>query len=248
MNKRKSDGITFLTTICSIVISYYVAVILHEWGHGTVAWLCGAKKAFWDVTYGGWLLLHVDENVPYDALLANHKGACAAFTGIAGVLVSITLLLLSLVAVKKIKKSIRLYSFFYWFSVINMIPLIQYLTIQTFSIQGDVGRFTHGLNISPWWVFIPGTALVIFALYRLCRYAIPKAYTILQIKAIWVQRLFLFTSLGLMFLLIYLGAYNPLSDPGMPLIGKVAAVISMLLVPVLFFVCNPSRKWVKKLL
>jgi hypothetical protein len=49
-----------------------------------------------------------------------------------------------------------------------------------------------------------------------------------------------------MFLLIYTHGYNPLSDQGMPLVGKFLAGFSVLLVPAIFFLCNPSNSWVKK--
>jgi hypothetical protein len=243
MNK---NSLKLLITIISIIASYYIAIILHEWGHGTVAWIYGYKQAFFDVNYGGWRLQGVDENVPYDQILAAKHGVAAAMIGIAGLSVSIVLFLISVATMAKIKHSVFLYSFFYWFSVIKMVPIIQYLTVQTFSVEGDVGRFTHGLNISPWWVFVPGTLFICFALYRFLRYAVPKAYAIIPIKTLWVKRCFLGLSLGIMFLLIYSGGYNPLSDRGMPSIGKAYAVLTMLLVPVLFFLCNPSLKWVKK--
>lgn len=234
-----------LTAIC-IIFSYYLAIILHEWAHGTVAWLYGFKKAFYDVDYGGWLLSGVDENVPYDQIIASHQGAKAALIGIAGFSVSTVLFLLSLWTLKKVKLNFLSFSFFYWFSVMNMVPIIQYLSVQPFSLQGDTGRFVHGLNISPWWVFVPGVCFVCFALYQLLRRIVPKAYRIIPIKSLWTQRIFLLVSLCIMFLLIYSHGYNPLSDKGMPKIGKVFAGISMLLVPILFFLCNPSQKWVKK--
>jgi hypothetical protein len=242
----RKNQLSLLITVISIIASYYIAIILHEWGHGTVAWLYGYKKAFFDVQYGGWRLQDVDENVPYDQILAAKQGVAAAMIGIAGLSVSIVLFLVSLTAMAKIKYSVVLYSFFYWFSVINMVPIIQYLTVQTFSVEGDVGRFTHGLDISPWWVFVLGTLFICFALYRFLRFAVPKAYALIPIKTLWVKRCFLAVSLGIMFLLIYSGGYNPLSDRGMPVISKVYAVLTMFLVPVLFFLCNPSLKWVKK--
>ena len=242
----QKNHFNFLVTIISIIASYYIAIILHEWGHGTVAWIYGYKEAFYDVNYGGWRLQGVDENVPYNQILAAKQGTAAAMIGIAGLSVSILLFLISLAVMAKIKSSGVLYSFFYWFSVINMVPIIQYLTVQTFSVQGDVGRFIHGLDISPWWVFVLGTLFICFALYRLLRVAVPKAYAIIPIKTLWVKRCFLAVSLGIMFLLIYSAGYNPLSDPGMPLISKAYAVLTMLLVPLLFFLCNPSLKWVKK--
>ena len=127
-----------------------------------------------------------------------------------------------------------------------MVPIFQYLTVQPFSLQGDTGRFVHGLQISPWWVFVPGSLFVFFALYYFLKDLVPKAYVILDIRTLWVRRVFLFVSLAIIFLFIYLHGYNPITDRGMPFIGKLLAVFSMLLVPLLFFICNPSKNWVKK--
>jgi hypothetical protein len=233
-------------SVIAIILSYYLAVILHEWGHGTVAWLYGYKEAFYDVRYGGWFLLNVDENVPYNQILAAHRGTTAALIGIAGLSVSTLLFLISLFVLKRIKHGVYVFTFFYWFLVFNMIPIIQYLSVQTFSIEGDAGRFVHGLNISPLWIFIPGVIFIVFALIQVLKKIVPRAYARLDIHALWAQRLFLLISLGIMFLWIYAQGYNPLSDPGMPYFGKVLACISMALVPILFFLCNPSREWVKR--
>jgi len=192
------------------------------------------------------MLLHVDENVPYNQILAAGRGGVAALIGIAGVSVSILLFVLSWIGLSKIKHSVTAYSFFYWFAVLNMVPIFQYLTVQTFSMQGDVGRFTHGLAISPWWVFIPGTVFVSFALYRFFRYVVPRSYALISIQKLWVQRIFLLATLSIMFLLIYTHGYNPLSDKGMPAIGKIFSILSLLLVPILFLLCNPSKQWVKR--
>lgn len=249
MAKKRGERekyLKLLMAILSIIASYYIAIILHEWGHGTLAWLFGYKETPFNVNYGGWLLLHADENVPYNQILAAHRGSTAALIGIAGVSVSVILFILSLIGLNKIKHSLWMYSFFYWFAILNMVPIFQYFTVQTFSVQGDTGRFVHGLTISPWWVFIPGTIFVCLALYLLLRCFVPKAYVVLSMNARWVQRIFLLVSLGMMFLLIYTHGYNPLSDTGMPLIGKLCAVLSILLVPALFFLCNPSSRWVRK--
>lgn len=228
-------------SVIAIILSYYLAVILHEWGHGTVAWLYGYKTAFYDVRYGGWFLLNVDENVPYNQILAAHQGTAAALIGIAGLSVSILLFLISLFALKRINRGVYFFSFFYWFLIFNMIPIVQYLSVQTFSLEGDAGRFVNGLKISPLWVFIPGIIFVAFALYQVLKKIVPKAYVTIGIHALWAQRLFLLVSLCVMFLWIYIQGYNPLSDPGMPFFGKVLACISMALVPILFLLCNPTH-------
>jgi hypothetical protein len=235
--------IFFLTIVCFIA-SYYIAILLHEWGHGAAAWLFGYKVSPFDVQYGGWFLLQTDEHVPYKQILSSGHGTAAALIGIAGISVSTVLFVLSLWALNTIRSS-WLYSFFYWFAVMNMVPMIQYFTVQTFSIEGDVGRFIYGLEISPWWVFIPGTLIVCLGLFVLLTRQIPKAFALIPIHSLWAQRLFLLFSLFVMFLMIYTHGYNPLSDEGMPSFGKVLAIVSIIVVPVLFFLCNPSCAWVK---
>ena len=239
-----SSSVKVIVTLICVVVGFYVAVILHEWAHGTVAWLLGYKQAFYEVDYGGWLLQHIDEDVPYDQILAAGHGGAAALIGIAGLTLSTAFFLVCLVIMRKIKQSLVLYSLFYWLAVWNMVTIVQYFLLQTFSAQGDTGRFIHGLAISPWWVFIPGVAFVYFALYQLFRYAVPKAYALLKIKSRGIQSIFLLISLAIMFLMIYSAGYNPLSDAGMPPINRVFALVCMLLVPALFILCNPWRKWV----
>lgn len=238
--------IKFIAAFFYLWISYYVCVLFHEWGHGVVAWLFGFKKAFYDIQYGGWLMLRTDENVPYKQLLAEGFGTQVALIAISGLLVSLSLFLVSLVIMNKIKKSPFTYLFFYWIAVVNMLPLIQYLSIQTFSSTGDVGRFTHGLNISPWWIFIPGVFFTAFALYWVLAKALPKAYAILRIGSIWGRQLLLLVTLFVMFLLIYKHGYNPFTDSGAHRGSRSLAIVSIFLVPILYIVCFPSRKWVKK--
>ncbi len=78
----------------AFVTSYYISILLHEWGHGTVAWLYGLKSSPFDVTYGSWALLpNIDEHVNYASLLAASRGVAAALIGIAGFTVSLLLLI-----------------------------------------------------------------------------------------------------------------------------------------------------------
>ncbi len=237
-----------LMNVFAILVAYYVSVLLHEWGHGTVAWLNGAKLNPFDIQYGGWFLMHTDENVNYAGLIISGRGVAAAMIGIAGVTVSFFLAVSSfiLLSCKKIQNSPVKLIFSYWFLIINMIPLAQYFTISTFSYQGDVGRFITGLNISGWWIFIPGTIFNIFALTRILNTEIPKTYALIPIKSLLGQNIFLLTSLSIIFLFIYTHGYNPLTDPGMDTFSKTLALLSIFLVPILFILDNPSRKCVRK--
>lgn len=155
----EKDSISiFLINVAAIIVAYYASILLHEWGHGTAAWLCGIKSSPFDVQYGGWFLMNVDEHVNYTALLNSGRGVTAALIGIAGVSVSFILTIASFILLnsKRWKQSIIKFIFVYWFLITNMVPLVQYFTISTFSVEGDVGRFIHGLNLSAWWIFIPG--------------------------------------------------------------------------------------------
>jgi len=243
-DKNRSYSV-LIATLLSLIVGYYLMVFFHEWGHGTVAWLMGYKDNPFNVKYGGWLLLRVDEAVPYDRMLEAHHGVAVALIGITGVTVNVILFILSLIGLSKIKKGYWCYTFLYWFACMNMYPIFQYFTAQGFSADGDVGRFVYGLGISAWWVFLPGVLFIIVSFTYFFRTLVPKAYALLRLRNLRTKRFFLLASLAIVFLLVYTHNYTPLKDPGMPLIGKIFAVCSIILVPVLFFICNPSNNWVR---
>jgi hypothetical protein len=239
---------TFFITVVTFIAAYYVCILLHEWlGHGFAAWLLGEKSSPFDIYYGGWALLHVDENVDYGKLVTAGHGVSAAIIAINATVVTGIFFILCLILLPRasIQKNTVLFTFLYWALVINMVPLLQYFTLTAFSSEGDVGQFTHGLNISPWWVFIPGSIIVIAALLRIFKIEVPRAYTVIPIKSIWGRRILLFSTIFVIFLLIYTHGYNPLTDTSTNLASKLLALASILLVPILLFLCDPSRPWVK---
>jgi hypothetical protein len=244
----KTPTAIFLINLLAIILAYYISILFHEWGHGTLAWLCGVKKSPFDIQYGGWFLQNADEHVDYANLIASGRGIAAALIGIAGTTVSFILAITCFVLLKneKFYRNAVKFIFSYWFLMINMIPLVQYFTISAFSSQGDTGRFIHGLNISAWWIFIPGTVFIIFPIKRILKTEIIKAYTVIPIKSLLGRNIFLLATLSVIFLFIYSHAYNPLTDKGMDFFSKIVAVIFIILVPILFVLCNPSRNWVKK--
>lgn len=250
MNKSlsKNPFLIFVICIITFILAYYTCILLHEWGHGTAAWWFGQKSSPFDVYYGGWALMQVDENVDYDALILLGQGTHAAIIGVSGVAVSLITLLISFLMVKRpnIQKNTFLFTFFYFSLALSNVPLVQYFILTTFSTEGDIGRFTTGLNISPWWIFIPGTIFVIFVLLKVFKNEVPRAYAVIPIKSLWGRRLFLFITLAIIFLFIYSHGYNPLTDKGTTLISKAMSVISILLVPIIFIICDPSRKWVNQ--
>ena len=238
----------FLILAITLPLVYFAIVLLHEWGHGTTAWILGYKESPFEVRYGGCLLLHCDEAVPYDKIIASGDGLQAALIGISGFTVTTMLFLLSMFSLNRRfgTRSLWLLSVFFWSCVLNMTALFGYIPLDTFSTEGDIGRFVHGLNISPWLVFIPGTILVAAGLYRLFRQEIVTVYLFAPIRTLPMRRILLGTSLVLIFLLLYTHGYNPFTDSGTNTFSRVLAGLSILLVPILFALCNPSRNWVEQ--
>jgi hypothetical protein len=245
---QRNPVLIFLINIIAIILAYYASLLLHEWGHGTVAWLNGVKSSPFDVQYGGWLLTNADENVNYDNLIGSGRGVAAALIGIAGFTVSFIFAAVCFILLncKIFYQNSNKFTFAYWFIIINMIPMLQYLTVSVFSSEGDMGRFIHGLNFSAWWVFIPGTILIILAMWRILKVEIIKAYAIIPIKSILGQNIFLLATLGIIFLFIYTHGYNPFTDKGVNTMCRIMAIISVIFVPILFVFYNPSRSWVRK--
>ncbi len=227
---------------------YYMVVLLHEWGHGTMAWLFGVKSSPFDIRYGGWFLMNCDEAVPYDQLLSGGHGLQVALIGISGFTVNALLFLLSLYFLSRMKKSGSVWALgaFYWSCVLNLMAMFGYIPLNTFSVQGDVGRLVHGLQISPWLVFIPGSLLIGWAFIRVLRVELPKMYAFAPIRTRGMRRVLLGVTLFFLFIFLFTRGYNPFSDPGAPQISKVLAVCDILLFPVLFAVCDPSRSWVDR--
>lgn len=245
---RMNPLVVFLMNILAFIIAYYVSLLLHEWGHGTVAWLAGVKQSPFDVQYGGWLLLDADENVDYGQLINTGRGVAAALIGIGGFSVSLLFTIISfiLLSFKSIQRNANIFTIVYWFLIINMLPMVQYLTVSTFSTQGDTGRFIQGLNIAGWWVFVPGVIFLIYAIWRILNVEIIKAYVVMPVRSLLGQNLLLLATLSIIFLFIYTHGYNPLTDTGMDKFSRILAVISIILMPMLFIICNPVRHWVQK--
>ena len=235
-------NITLLITTLSILLSYYLCVLPHEWSHGLFAWIFGYKSSPFDIKYGGLLMLHCDENVPYDKILASGSGLQAAMIGIAGITYNALMLLLSFVCLnkKRIRESEIFHRFFYWFAVFNLCPILGYIPNGTFSTQGDVGRFVSGLHISPWFVFIPGTLIVAYMVYNILAKKLYGLFEDLMIKHIMIHRLYLWFTIFILFFLLYTHGYNPFSDHGASFLSKSIAAVSIIIAVVLTYVYDPK--------
>jgi hypothetical protein len=156
----------------ALVIAYFaiqsVVEVAHEFAHSGSAWLLGYTSTPFTVIWGnpittkGW-----DEGVPYDRLFPSPGNPAEAAIGGMPLLMHLILLLICLYALTRpVARSGRVSFFgFYLLAVMNLAELIAYIIMRPFIPDGDTGRFNEGLAISPWPLFVAGTAFLLWALW-----------------------------------------------------------------------------------
>ena len=80
---------------------------------------------------------------------------------------------------------------FFWLGAINVMEMFTYVPNRVF-IEGDITEFYRGFGISPFWVFIPGTVLVLWSLYRFYSKEIQKLYALFRSESYGVKRFLLY--------------------------------------------------------
>ena len=177
---------------------------LHEWTHGFVAWLAGYKSDPFDIRYSSnWLTLWgIDEAVPYRKILADGKNYIVAIIAIAPIIEGAIFFLvgLKLLSMKIIQNKWMIFSFFYWWTLMEISEIYSYIPVRTFAQQGDIFDFLYVLEISPWVMLISGTPLVIWGLQRMLIVEELRAYDVLQIENKVGRFIFLFITLLIVFL------------------------------------------------
>src|SRR5208283_2050211 len=97
-------------------------VLMHEWAHGTAAWLLGYKDSPFDIYYGDWTLFFVDEDVNYSIIMAANKGSHVSIIAVSALIANVILFLVSLyfLSIKSIQEKKWIYQFVFWFAIMNM--------------------------------------------------------------------------------------------------------------------------------
>ena len=247
---RKSNFKRYLTFILATVIilfvTHHLMVLLHEWTHGTTAWMFGCKDSPFDIQYGGWTLSNVDENINYKLLFSTEKGFVASMIAVSALLMNALLFILSIILLsrKTIQRKRWFFHFFYWFAVMNIGELFSYIPVRTFVInRGDVGHFTYGLNLSPWVVFVPGIFLVAWGLWYIIKRETPRFYHLMALSSVlWRHIHFII----LVFVIFFWFGSSAFYDYGMNSLWSLWSLVSVLMGVVVFIICNPSSEWVKR--
>jgi hypothetical protein len=237
----KKNILYFLSTLLIIWLAFDSAVLIHEWTHGLVAWLNGAKSNPFNIYYGDWTLLNVDEAVDYPALLNAGKNWAVAFIAIFPVIINLLLSLycFHLMQSMRIKKRTWLYIFLLWFSAFNLAEFFSYIPTRTFTTHADIFNFNHALHLSPWIIGIVGGSFSVLLISYFFLKILPMTYHVLNLNKLWARIMYL---LAMLFVFFVIGGYRGAHHYGP--VSAMMGVISLMMIPLIFIVCFPTQKWI----
>ncbi len=170
-----------IITLVSFFILQSILILMHEFTHSTTAWLLGCKHDPLEIVWGNPLLMTGwDEGVHYSKLFPVRGDIHEAVIGampllLHAVLITLGLLLLKTKGIRRQRWSFHL---IFWFIIANLMELTAYILMRPFAPNGDTGHFNRGLNISPWFLFIIGTLLLIYTIHYICSRVLPVMYSL----------------------------------------------------------------------
>ncbi len=228
----------FFTLFVILWVAHHASVYVHEWTHGTVAWLTGYKSSPFAIHYGTeWFTLwDIDEAVPYEKILADGKPGVMAAIAIAPILLEIVLFLIGLRLLRIPSLHRWAFAFLYWFTLFEICEVYCYIPIRTFSPHADVYHFLSTTGLSPWAVAIPGTLFALWGISRMLSREAPRAYSILGIDTKVGQWTFLSVNI-----LLFFGYYGAVGFMEPYPIDHRLSLISWALIPFAFIYC-----WLKR--
>jgi hypothetical protein len=233
-----------------LLLAHYLAVLPHEYAHSFMAWLLGYKDNPLLITFGGTsllnlvTLLHIDENVDYNNIIAHGHlfyVALIAFAGpgIAnGLLYSISLYFLSQ---ERHHNKPYLFYFMFWFNLLNFANFYDYVPIRTFSPEGDMANLARGLNISPWWIYIIVGYVVAFVFWHFFTVTMVEAYKHLKLNSTLSR-----ASLLILCVLVIFGYYGMAGYIGNGDISHFLSATSVIMIPGIIIACWPTREWMRR--
>jgi hypothetical protein len=232
-------------TAVMILLSHHVMTFLHEWTHSSIAYFAGYKNSPFNIHYAtNWITLWgIDEAVPYDKILAEGKHFLVATIAIAPMISGAIFFLigLRLLSLRYIQKSSLCFSFFYWWTLMEIAEIYSYIPVRTFAKRDDIFNFLRATGVSPWTVLIPGILFVAWSLQRMIRIEEDKACKILRLEG-KINR-FAFLLITLLICFWYYGGFAFIFVyPGV--IKNVFSWISLALIP--FCLITLRKRYLKE--
>lgn len=165
---------------CLVLLTFAVLqsvlVVMHEFTHSTVAWLLGYMPTPWGIRWGNPLTLRGwDEGVAYASLFASGHGHGAAIVGVSPLVLHAAIVTLGLCGMRRgIPRGKWGFHWLFWFVVANFMELISYIVMGSFLPFGDMGNFNRGTGLSPWILFLGGSAAILYGLRVLFGEVVPR--------------------------------------------------------------------------
>jgi hypothetical protein len=241
-------GFVVACLIC-ILLAHYAAVLPHEYAHSFMAFALGYKSDPLVIHFGGTsvvnliLLINIDEQVDYAAMFARGDGPAAALTGFAGPgLANGTMYLLSLFLLRQpgVRRHAFLFILVFWFNFTNVGNFYCYVPIRTFASHGDIGHITQGLGISPWAALVVLGTPTAIAMWFLFTRTLPQALGRIAPDSPFRRGFVVTLSVVSMFGYFGLAGFVGYGEPSHTL-----SVLSVCLIPIMLFLCSPSRRWMR---
>lgn len=243
--------LVFITPIF-ILFSHYIAVFLHEYAHAFTAWLLGYKDSPFALNYGGTsvlnilFLINIDQNVNNQLIYAAGHPGYVALIAFAGPATNVLLFFISLwlLGLRKIKDKTYLFYFLFFFCLMNLGNIYDYVPIRTFVSYGnmvDIVDIEQGWGISPWWVYILVGYPVIFSIWYFFRNLLTQTYFTLTLQSTSAKAALMIICVCILF------GYFAL--PGLLLhqgISKFVGATSLIAIPGIVLALWPAREWVKR--
>ena len=174
------------------------------------------------------------------AELADHRRA--------GPLSNIALFLITaaVLAVQAVRARPWLFHTIFWASGITFIMVFEYVFTRAFvpwtDLDSDFANIGHGLNLSPYVIFIAGTALGLLGLWYIFTVLVPAHYRIVTPGEVPKQYVTI-ASVSFVFFFIYIGVRIN-AFPSVPMWWTgIAGIIALFFVPLLV---SPVRRWVRE--
>jgi hypothetical protein len=173
-----ADNVLFVASMAALYVGIQsVVVVAHEFAHSTTAWLLGYTSTPFTVVWGNPItMLGWDEGVPYDQLFASGGRPAEAAIGGMPLLMHAVFIILALIGLQRVSITKHKLSFYalYWFLVVNLTEMVAYLWMRPFIPTGDTGRFNQGFSISPWYLFVAGSLLLVWAFFIVLTKVMPR--------------------------------------------------------------------------
>ncbi len=157
-------------------------IIMHEFTHSTVAWLLDDMHSPLDIIWGNPLMMTGwDEGVGYKRLFAEGHYHAAAIIGVSPLIMHSLVVSTSIVLMLRKWMLSRKWLFHtvFWFTIANLMELIAYILMRGFSAHGDTGNFNHGMEVSPWYLFIIGSLALAAGVYIFYKKVLPRFYAVM---------------------------------------------------------------------